>query len=74
MARVVKTLPSKGGNKKYPWPEWLDGRVWELTAGEDFQVDIQLMRTQANVTAARLGKRAKTRVVGDTLYIQGVPQ
>lgn len=34
MAEVVEEMPglSTGGNhNKYPWAEWLDGRVWKLT-------------------------------------------
>lgn len=28
---------SAGGRRGYPWGEWLDGRIWVLVHGTDFQ-------------------------------------
>lgn len=51
MARKLDQFPlSKAA--KYPWDEYMDGNVWELTRGEDFDCSVTSMqgaaRTQAN--------------------------
>lgn len=30
---------------KYPWDEWLDGSIWQLTGGEDFTGNVDAMRS-----------------------------
>jgi hypothetical protein len=32
------------GNTKYPWNEWSNGQIWELTIGVDFKCRTQSMR------------------------------
>lgn len=44
MAEKLATMPKKTG--RHPWDEWTDGDVWKITQGEDFQSDIESMRTQ----------------------------
>lgn len=41
MAEVVKKydFPPTRNRNKYPWSEWLDGRIWALKQGEDFEVN-----------------------------------
>ena len=70
MAKVVKTLAPHAG-RKYPWEEWLDGRVWELTAGKDFDVTIESFRSTAIGKAGDLGGKLHTRTLpGGRLQIQ----
>ena len=60
MAQVINTMPEarKGRPPIYPWAEWLDGRVWVLTQGEDFSVSLQSMGVMVRDAAAKHGKKA----------------
>jgi hypothetical protein len=58
------------GSSKYPWDEWLDGSVWELTSGEDFAVSLFSFRTAAYGAAAARGLRVRTSVQRNALVIQ----
>jgi hypothetical protein len=52
----------------YPWDEWSDGRTWQITRGEDFEVSAMAMRAQITGAATRRGMRAIIRKKGpDTL-------
>lgn len=77
MARVVDKLPPsrKSTGPNYPWDEWLDGRVWELTVGEDFTGRIDSMRSAASNAAINIGRTVRTRVNREKtlLFIQNLP-
>lgn len=62
MAKVIKEL-APHALRKYPWADWLDGRVWELTAGKDFDVTVESFRSTAIGKARDLGGKLRTRVV-----------
>lgn len=70
MARIVDSLPPARIKSNYPWDEWFDGRAWELVKGEDFDCEVQSMRTMAYSRARERGLHAASRIVGDTLTIQ----
>ena len=44
----------------YPWEEWLDGDIWQLTYGEDFQTHPLMMERIIRTRAT--GRRAKVRL------------
>ena len=44
----------------YPWDEWFDGDIWQITYGEDFQTHPMMMERIIRTRAT--GKRAKVRV------------
>ena len=48
---------------KYPWSQWLNGAVWELTKGEDFDVDVAALRRAVHSRAHYLGFRARTKTI-----------
>ena len=60
MARTLERFPEPS-NAKYPWEEWLDGRVWELTPGEDFTAKVTTLRSNAQLQAKRRGGRVHVR-------------
>ena len=71
MARTVKMeLPSPG---RYPWDEWFDGEVWELTPGEDF-TSLKTIRSGIYEAAVARGCRVSTRQKDGFLYIQARPE
>jgi hypothetical protein len=65
MARVIENSPARRIPISYPWDEWLDGRVWELVAGDDFSSKPETIRQNAAVQAQRRGGNVKTRLVAD---------
>ncbi|HET9132391.1 MAG TPA: hypothetical protein VFO86_15655 [Terriglobia bacterium] len=40
MAETIKKhdFPAPRSRQKYPWDEWLNGQIWVLRQGEDFEV------------------------------------
>jgi len=65
MAEVLDALPSRQ-NSRYPWTDWFDGQVWEITHGEDFFVSVHSMRCQVTSAAARRGYLIETRTYSAT--------
>lgn len=65
MARKLDTFPSVTG-ARYPWDEWLDGSVWELVRGDDFQAKMATFRANTQVQAKRRGGRVRSRAVDAT--------
>ena len=74
MARKVDEFPV-GGRSNYPWGEWMDGGVWELTVGEDVKTNPRNFRVSANAQAKARGGKIRTKILKDEqgterLYIQ----
>ena len=62
MARRVKAFPELARPTKYPWGDWLDGEVWELKSGEDFDGKPANFRSVALAQARNRGGRVRTRL------------
>ncbi len=56
---------TKGGGRKYPWDEWLDGSVWLLRKGEDYAATTLSFRATVSKTAKREGKKVRSRTIKD---------
>jgi len=55
------SLTAAGDEKAaYPWEEWFDGDIWQLTYGEDFDPHPLMMERIIRTRAT--GRRAKVRV------------
>lgn len=67
MAKVIEALPKKAGGigrqSKYNYDEWLDGQIWQLDAGEDFEGKPQSMRANINNAAHKRGLKVRSRIV-----------
>jgi hypothetical protein len=65
-------FPPRSNEEKYPWDKWFDGSVWLLKQGEDFDVDIESMRSAVYMAASRHGIKVRTHVPKQrtTMYIQ----
>lgn len=77
MAKVVeKFLFQSGGRGRkqmYPWEEWLDGRIWELKRGNDFNGKAKAMVEQARLRCFREGLRLRGQVLDEnTIRIQAI--
>lgn len=62
MARRLDSFPAATGSR-YPWDEWLDGSVWELGRGDDFQAKPSTFRTNAQTQAKKRGGRVRSKAV-----------
>jgi len=71
MARTVKTVVRQKG--VYPWEEWLNGEVWELTPGEDIPSG-RSFRASVYRACADRGLRVTTNERDGLLYIQASPK
>ena len=67
MSRVLEEMPGwaegdrQGRREAYPYDEWFDGKVHELTSPEDFVQNIRTMT--ANIKRAAERRRIKAKVV-----------
>jgi hypothetical protein len=61
MARILDSFPALPSQARHPWNEWLDGQVWRLEHGEDFQAKSRTFVQNARAQAKRRGGRVKTR-------------
>ncbi len=67
MAKRLNEFPDGPGNaqRRYPWPEWTDGGVWEITHGEDYDVRTENMRVNLHLKADALARKVKTKKFAD---------
>lgn len=52
-------------NRKYPWEAWLNGEMWELRKGRDYQCTSESFRSAASYAADKKGKKIETRILRD---------
>lgn len=73
MAKVLESFEfGHDRRSKYPWSEWLDGRIWQLERGSDFDVAPARLQTQIAKRARHAGVRVRTSASQDgaTVVIQ----
>jgi hypothetical protein len=75
VARKVKQFPAERDRSAYPWDQWLDGDIWELTQGQDFRGTAVAFRASARGQARRRGGGIRARIVKeegrpDRVYVQ----
>src|SRR5438132_14285033 len=51
--------------RRYPWPEWTSGDVWEIHRGEDFDVPVENMRVNLHERAKQQGTSVRTEKISD---------
>ena len=73
MAKKLDSFPetARVSQDKYPWGDWLDGSIWELTMGEDFHIKPESFKTGAQQKARdRNGRLRVARPSENVLVIQ----
>jgi len=65
-----------GFQQKYPYDQWLNGKVWKLLEGTDYECSIGSIRACVYTAAKRRGMVARTNLImeGKGLIIQAVPR
>jgi hypothetical protein len=70
---MVEEMPGYGQRgSKYPWDEWLNGKVWLLVPGTDFDLSITSMQSSVTNAARSRGIKITMRKREEGLYIQAV--
>lgn len=72
MAKSLRVFAFTERSKSLPWDRLLDGRIWRLTAGEDYSCTDWRMESTARTAAARRGFRLKVNVLEGAVEIQAV--
>lgn len=63
MARKLREFPAAGIRGTYPWDEWLDGSVWELVKGKDYDKADDAMKNIIKAKATpKSGLKVRTYV------------
>ena len=63
MAKIVSSFNfDSKGIRKYPWRLWTNGETWRICQGEDFDVEVETMRTGLHNRARNDGLRVKTSI------------
>lgn len=69
MAKELDAFPqTRGrirGESKYPYDQWFNGKVWQLDAGEDFDVKMSSFRSTIIAAAKDRGVKVRTAAVND---------
>jgi hypothetical protein len=67
MARELDTFEwgdGAGGRRpKYDWGRWLNGDIWEIRRGEDYEVPTENMRVNLHAKAEQHRRKVRTRKV-----------
>lgn len=74
MAEVIDQLPPTKKPARYPWDEWLDGRAWKLTEGEDFNSSARDFSSHVRISAYRRNLVVTIHREGPHLYLQARPR
>lgn len=72
MAKVLKKFDftPRGPQAIYPWSEWLNGKLWQLTEGEDYTCKTQTLVTMAKNQVGSKGQELKFQKVEGGVVIQ----
>ncbi len=73
MAERLDDFPFKSWTGKFPWDEWLDGSIWRLKRGEDFDITPAGFRAGMQYNANKRGGKVRTRREGENFVIQFIP-
>jgi hypothetical protein len=73
-AKPIKKLPDTVRSyTKYDWERLLDGQIWPLTEGSDFNIKPKHFQILAHKTAKKMGKRVsflKDKEKTNVYYLQ----
>jgi hypothetical protein len=78
MARKLDQFPGLS-TRRYPWEDWLNGDVWQLFEGEDFNSKTRTIVQSARTRAKRMDGTLRTRLLQEdsgreSVVIQFVPR
>lgn len=77
MAQVLQELPKRTGvgrTEKYPYDEWLDGKIYQLDAGADFEGKVTAFSTSIRQAAGRRNLKVNLVTLENGVAVQAVPK
>lgn len=76
MAKTVKAhdFPAPRSRNKYDWPTWLNGQIYVLTQGEDFDVQPANFVSSAKSYAERHGIEILVSIEDGAVYLKAVTE
>lgn len=77
MPKTLKTFDFPHGGRKgivYDWDSILDGSIWQLEQGTDFDADPKTFVGAVARAANAKNMRVKRQIDGKTLVLQAVPK
>jgi len=71
MAIRIDSMPVTTRTRKsiYPWDEWTDGSIWQVTEGEDFTSSPKTFVQGCYAHAKRHGLKVEVRSVGESVVV-----
>ncbi|MFE1024973.1 hypothetical protein ACFW5I_10460 [Streptomyces sp. NPDC058818] len=63
------TFRRRGAPRRYPWDDWMDGSMWHLKRGVDYQTTTKVFRDIVYNAARRGGRTVHTRVIDNGIVI-----
>lgn len=78
MARVLRSYEFLTGSQNgrtgiYRWSEWMNGKIWQLEQGADYE-NKDSMRSAAYQAARRRGVKVRIKIFPDHAVLQAYPQ
>lgn len=77
MPKALETFEFPHGGRKgieYDWDSILDGKIWQLTQGEDFTADPKTFIGAVSRKANERNLRVKRELNGKVIVLQAVPK
>jgi hypothetical protein len=75
VARIVKDpdwSDTRNRPSQYPYDKWLDGRVWEIEQGIDFNCEVKSIRSMLFNAAYRRDLVLRTKTIDNKLMFQAI--
>lgn len=64
--RVDRFMKDRGdAPRRYPWSAWMDGSIWEIRQGDDYDVATENMRVNLHERARNYGQVVRTEKISD---------
>lgn len=75
MAEEVFEFPAPfGRGRAYPWDDWLNGNIWKLAQGEDFEANMSNFRALVYLKAQDRNLTVRTQVSAPYFFLQATPR
>ena len=70
MAEVLEDFEFIHHRTVYPWDEWLNGQIWQLKKGVDFETEIVSMYNLIRTTAKRRKLLIRIQTTSDSIILK----
>jgi hypothetical protein len=71
--RIDNFTPLRGRPAIYPWERWMDGSMWRIHRGSDFEVSTRSMAQSIRERGRRDGVQVSARQLGEAVEFRFQP-